>query len=157
MSAHLKILYNYIASHVSITEDIRDIVQETMLAVWQGIKKYNCNSAFRTWVIGITRRKIADYYRIHYKNTSIPFSEIEDFLILENEYESIENSIAVEEAITSLNKIEKELVFLVFNAQLSYTEISGITNIPVGTIKSRMASIKSKLAEQLGMEGEKSD
>jgi RNA polymerase sigma-70 factor (ECF subfamily) len=44
---------------------------------------------------------------------------------------------------------EKELIFLIFTAQLSYIEVEAITKIPLGTIKSRMASIKSKLKKQL--------
>jgi len=149
MSDHLKIIYNYISSHISTTEDIKDIVQETMLAAWKSIKKYDGKASFRTWVIGITRRKIADYYRTLYKNTSVSLSEIEDFWAAENEFDSIVDSVAVEKSMTALGKIEKEIVFLVFNAQLSYSEISEIMHIPVGTIKSKMSNIKAKIRKQL--------
>jgi len=49
----------------------------------------------------------------------------------------------------SLGKIQKEIIFLVFNAQLSHAEISEIMHIPVGTIKSRMSNIKARLRKQL--------
>jgi len=48
MGNHLKIIYNYISSHISATEDIKDIVQETTLAAWKAIKKYDGKAAFRT-------------------------------------------------------------------------------------------------------------
>lgn len=120
-----------------------------MLAAWKGIKKYDGKAAFRTWVIGITRKKIADHYRALYKNTSIPLSEIESFWTAENEFDSIVDSVAIEKSITALDKIEKEIIFLVFNAQLSYAEISEIMHIPVGTIKSKMSNIKARLRKQL--------
>lgn len=150
MNNHLKIIYNYIASRVSNSEDVKDIVQETMLAVWNNIKLYENNSSFKTWVLGITRRKIADYYRTSYKNSAVPLSELEECLSAKDEFENVENSIVLESTKNVLGKTEKEIVFLIFNAQLSYTEISDLTNIPVGTIKSKMSTIKAKLKKQIG-------
>lgn len=149
MKIHLKVIYNYISAHVSENENVKDIVQEAMLSIWKGLNKFNRNSSFRTWCIGITKRKIADYYRISYKNMSISLSEIEDELISETGLHNVETKLAVEKSIEFLGKTEKEILFLVFNAQLSYAEISQIVGIPIGTIKSKMSSIKSKLKTQL--------
>jgi len=43
-------------------------------------------------------------------------------------------------------------LFLAFNAQLTYQEISQVIGIPVGTVKSRMSAIKSKLRKYLEKE-----
>jgi len=40
-------------------------------------------------------------------------------------------------------------VFLAFAARQTYSEISEITGIPLGTVKSKMHSIKKKLRAQL--------
>ena len=50
MSSYLGIIYKYIKSKVSGNEDIKDIVQEIMLAVWQGLKNFERNSSFKTLV-----------------------------------------------------------------------------------------------------------
>jgi RNA polymerase sigma factor (sigma-70 family) len=153
MSIHLKVIYNYINSRIAEKEDVKDILQETMLSVWKGIKGFDNNSSFKTWCFGITKRKIADYYREAYKNATIPIKEVEDVLAVEDEKDSIDTKLIIEKAIASLNQTEKDIVFFAFNAQLSYSEISEIISIPVGTIKSKMSSIKEKLKKQLANGG----
>ena len=85
MGIHLKVIYNYIKSHIAGNEDVKDVLQETMLAVWKGIKNYDGNSSFKTWCFGITRRKIADHYRVAYRNSSISIDEFEDILVMKDE------------------------------------------------------------------------
>lgn len=149
MNLYIKIIYNYVSSRVSGSEDKKDIVQETMLSVWKAMKSFDGNSTFKTWVLGITRRKIADFYRLSYRAVSVSMTDNEDTLIADDEYDTILDKTVVNDALSVLSETERELVFLIFNAQLSYTEISAITDTPVGTIKSRMSGIKSKLKKQI--------
>ncbi len=147
-------IYCYISSHVDTGEDAKDILQETMLSVWNGLKGFDSRSSLKTWVIGITRRKIADYYRLYYKGTPAQLSEFENILSSKDEYDHINSRNDVESAMNVLDNTEKEIVFLAFNVQLTYTEISEIMGIPTGTIKSKMSGIKAKLRKQLEKEGE---
>lgn len=154
MSSYLKIIYNFIYSHVGIKEDIKDIVQETMLAVWNNMNTYENKSSFKTWVLGISKRKIADYYRNNKKNNSCFLSDYDNCIKSEDEFKRVDITIDVRRAIDTLSETDIQLVFLVFYAQLTYSEISETLNIPVGTIKSRMSSIKAKLKKQLETEAE---
>lgn len=63
MNHYLKVIYNYIRIYVTGDEDIKDIVQESMLSIWMSLKNYGGESSFKTWAIGIVRRRIADHYR----------------------------------------------------------------------------------------------
>lgn len=152
MSSHLKVIYNYICIHVKSNEDIQDIVQETMFAVWSSLKSFGNGSSFRTWIIGIARRKICDHYRRTYKIPIVSISDVEDSLMIEDESDKLIKAMDVNNAVMSLNSTEQELIFLAFNAQLTYQEISEVTRIPVGTVKSRMSTIKSKLRKHLEKE-----
>jgi len=152
ISTHLKVIYNYICIHVKNEEDVSDIIQETMLAVWNGLKNFRQDSAFRTWVIGITRRKIYDFYREKYKNTVIPVYEAESALVAGDLSDELTETIDVSNAVLCLSKPEQEIVFLAFGAQMTYQEISEIVGVPVGTVKSRMHAIKSKLRKRLEKE-----
>jgi len=111
MDAHLKVIYNYIYIYVKTDEDIQDIVQETMLAVWSSLKSFRNNSSFRTWVIGIARRKIYDYYRNKYKIPAVSIFDSEYSLMVEDESEKLIKAVDVNNAIISLNSKEQELVF----------------------------------------------
>ncbi len=152
LNRYLKIIYNYTASRISSDEDRKDIVQETMLSVWTAIKSFDGNSTFRTWVLGITRRKIADFYRLSYRTPSVSITDFEDTLIADDDYDAVLDKTVTDSALPVLNEAEKELVFLVFGAELSYGEISELTGLPVGTIKSRMSAVKAKLRKKI--EGE---
>ncbi|MDF2539972.1 MAG: hypothetical protein K0S76_2993 [Herbinix sp.] len=152
MNPYLKIIYNYICMHVSSQEDSKDVLQDTMLAVWQGLLGFDHKSGMKTWIFGIARRKIADYYRRFYRNhrnKTIDILEMSEELHADFEIDRVTDQIAVQDAVGTLNDQDKELVYLIFNAQLTYKQVEQITGINEGTIKSRMYSIRAKLKKQL--------
>lgn len=138
MNQYLSDIYNYIRFKVSNEADINDIIQETMLGIYKGISNYKLDSSFKTWVLSITRRKIADYYRKKYAEFStVP---IEDNLNIK----ASENK-DIDEIISCLPETDHELLNLIFIQGLSYKEVAEIINVPVGTIKSRIYYLKEKL------------
>jgi RNA polymerase sigma-70 factor, ECF subfamily len=42
---------------------IEDILQEILLAAWQALPTYRGDSSLQSWILGIARHKIDDYYR----------------------------------------------------------------------------------------------
>ena len=44
-------------------ELVEDLVQEILLAAWQGLPKFRGEASLRSWILGIARHKIDDYYR----------------------------------------------------------------------------------------------
>lgn len=150
MRDYVKILYNYVYTRVPDSGDIEDIIQETMLAAWQGIGTYNASSSFKTWLIGIANNKISDYFRRRYRSRAETLEGREemtdgfDF----TERAAVKND--VRKALSVLDGEELRLVHLIFNVRLSYSEISELTGISTGTIKSRMSAIKEKLRKRLG-------
>lgn len=144
MSNYMKDLYNYILIRLKSKDDAMDVMQEVMLGVYQSIKYFNGDSSFKTWLFSITRRKIADYYREQYKNETEPIDNYLNSLSYNNEFDLL-SKISIQAVIDSLPLDEKELLYLIFTQQLSHKEIEEITNIPIGTIKSKMYYIKAKL------------
>ncbi len=149
MNPLLNIIYNYIKNHISVYEDSRDVLQDTMLSIWLSLETFTFSSSFKTWCIGITRRKIADYYRKYYKIEYEALGEYENELIAEDQYQKLNDIDTVDKVLSILNEKEKELIFLIFKAELSYSEISEITLIPIGTIKSTISRIKNKARKYL--------
>lgn len=150
MRNYMKSLYNFILLRVPNDEDIKDIIQDTMLSVWQNLGSFDSKSSFKTWVFGIANNKVNDYFRRLYRYRADPINE--DFDLCDD-YDFTEKSTIgtdVTRAVLGLSSKDKELVHLIFNEQLSYSQISEIIGIPTGTIKSRMAAIKEKLKKRLG-------
>ena len=56
-------LLRYALARVKQISVAEDLVQETFLAAIRGHGKFQQQSSLKTWLTGILRRKIADYYR----------------------------------------------------------------------------------------------
>ncbi len=149
MSRYIHIIYGYALARVGNPQDAQDILQETMLAIWRGLGSFEGRSSFKTWLIGISRRKISDHFRNAYKTDQLPLSDAEDNLSADGGMESLSEAIDIKNAVKKLSENERELVFLIFTAQMTYAEASKALEIPLGTVKSRMSAIKTKLKTQL--------
>jgi len=42
-----------------------DVVQDVFLAAWENLGTYRGNSSLQSWLMGIARNKVKDYYRAH--------------------------------------------------------------------------------------------
>jgi len=56
-------LYRYAVPRVANAEDAEDLVQETFLSALEAVSEFRGDSAVRSWLFSILRRKIIDYYR----------------------------------------------------------------------------------------------
>ena len=60
---HGDCLYRYALVRVRRTEVAEDLVQETLLAAVRSREKFGGRSSERSWLVGILKNKIVDYYR----------------------------------------------------------------------------------------------
>jgi RNA polymerase sigma-70 factor, ECF subfamily len=57
-------VYSYVRRRVMPrAEAVEDLVQETFLAAWQNLEKFRGDAELRSWLLGIARHKVEDYYR----------------------------------------------------------------------------------------------
>ena len=60
---HGDCLYRYALVRVRVPEVAEDLVQETLLAAVRSREKFGGRSSERSWLVGILKNKIVDYYR----------------------------------------------------------------------------------------------
>ena len=60
---HVNRVYRYLLARVGTVEDAQDLTSQTFLAALEAIPKYRGKSKFTTWLLGIARHKVADYFR----------------------------------------------------------------------------------------------
>jgi len=89
---HGDYLFKYALARLRDTAKAEDLVQETFLAALKGGKNFAGRSAEKTWLIGIMKNKIADYFRKASRETSFT-----DLLF----YEDQENEQFVGEGFSS--------------------------------------------------------
>jgi RNA polymerase sigma-70 factor (ECF subfamily) len=71
---HGDILYRFALLRVRDPHVAEDLVQETFISAIEGLERFKGGSAVRTWLVGILKHKIIDYFR---KSTrEIPSSDL---------------------------------------------------------------------------------
>jgi RNA polymerase sigma-70 factor (ECF subfamily) len=65
VAAHGDVLYRYAYYRVYDRAAAEDLVQETLLAAWRARENFRGESEVRTWLIGILKRKLIDFFRKH--------------------------------------------------------------------------------------------
>ncbi|NOT83980.1 MAG: hypothetical protein HOP02_04190 [Methylococcaceae bacterium] len=63
LSQHRAMLLRYAFLHLRDHAAAEDAVQDTLLAALHGNESFRSESAIRTWMVGILKHKMADYYR----------------------------------------------------------------------------------------------
>jgi DNA-directed RNA polymerase specialized sigma subunit, sigma24 homolog len=72
---HGDVLYRYALARVRKPDVAQDLVQETFLAAVRGHEKFARQSSVRSWLCGILKHKLCDYYRKLGRETS--FTDLE--------------------------------------------------------------------------------
>jgi RNA polymerase sigma-70 factor, ECF subfamily len=54
------------------SELVEDMMQEILFAAWQALPNFREESSLRSWVLGIARHKVDDYYRRRICETDLP-------------------------------------------------------------------------------------
>ena len=134
-----------------------EILQDTMLAVWRGASSFRGESSVRSWVIAIARRQTRDRLR------SRRLRVVDDAFLADQpssgpgpEVTALDraNLAEVTGAIRELAPAHREVLGLVFGSGLSLPEVAGVLEIPVGTVKSRLAAARTALSRTLSEKGQ---
>jgi len=129
-----------------------EIVQDTMLAVWHGAGSFRGESSVRSWVIAIARRQARD--RLRGRRLRV----VDDSFLADQpgsgpgpEVMALDRAELAEvmDAIRELAPAHREVLGLVFGCGLSLPEVAGVLEIPVGTVKSRLAAARTALSRIL--------
>ena len=135
-----------------------EIVQDTMLAVWRGAGSFRGESSVRSWVIAIARRQTRDRLRGHRW-----LRVVDDAFLADQpspgpgpEVMALDRAELAEVmgAIRDLAPPHREVLGLVIGSGLSLPEVADVLEIPVGTVKSRLAAARTALSRILNKKGQ---
>jgi RNA polymerase sigma factor (sigma-70 family) len=57
-------LYSYLRSRLApMYDQVEDLVHEVFLAAWESLPSYQGSGSLRSWLFGIARHKVEDYFR----------------------------------------------------------------------------------------------
>lgn len=126
--------------------DADDIAQDTFLAAWSGLWRFDGRSSFRSWLCAIAWRKRLSAERSRRRSRR-----------REGAYQppptlqgGLEGGIDVKAALASLPVEQRAVVALCLGADFSHAEAAQALSMPLGTIKSHVQRGRAKLMAALG-------
>ena len=142
-----KINAYFIQNRIKI-ESSEELTQEVLSTVWAKSNLYDFKkSALSTWIFTIARNKKIDFFR---KNSKINFVEedIREFLYQDREVDLIEENEVkkqIEIINNELDEQQKIMIKMNFFENKSHKKIADELEIPLGTVKSRLRNILTKM------------
>jgi RNA polymerase sigma-70 factor (ECF subfamily) len=148
--SHIGPLYGYLKSKLQDEVEIREVLQESFLAVWTKASYYRPERGLPIhWLMTIARNKLFDRWRrvqcLQQKLEDFGGEEVRKRDLSLNGEDIFENRRMVEAAMDSLNEEERSLIHAVYLEGKTQKEYSMETNIPLGTIKWRIQKVLSKM------------
>jgi len=143
---------------IPVAADRKDIAQEVYLKVYKSLPKFRFQSKLSTWIGQITYNTCLHYLEKKRPVLLESFFEDTDISIdnlanagepAENETESRllakELNETMNQAVQQLPAMQQTLIGLYYHQELSLSEISGITNLSEGSLKSHLFRARQQL------------
>ncbi len=148
-------IYGLAFSLTRDSNEAEEVSQRVFIKLWNNINKFSFESAFSTWVYRVAYNTFLNYTREKKRYTNRISLLMEKFRKEPpRQPSSLTANIGIKEAIASaLSEIPGEFALIVIYydvEEMSYAEISGVTGLPEGTVKSRLSRGRKLLRERLG-------
>lgn len=135
-------LLGIISRIINDTEIAEDVLQETLVKIWNSISQYNATKGrLFTWMVNVARNMAIDKvrskdYRNHSKN--------QDLEIHVNTYDQQNNTVykpehlGVKDLVSKLKPDQQKIVDLIYFKGFTHVEVADELEIPLGTVKTRL-------------------
>ena len=158
---HQDALYNYALKIARNADDAQDLLQETYYKAYKNYHQFENGTNSKAWMFMILKNTFINNYRkMKREPAKLDYDDIEDI------YENIKsdqtkdnnldldfyNNLLDDELSAALSKIPSKMreVFLLCDLEgYTYEEIAEITDIPIGTVRSRLHRARKLLQDEL--------
>lgn len=144
-------------------EDAEDLVQETLVRALPRLRRFEGRARLSTYLFRALnnlwknrlrskqRSRLVDWFRGRSEEDDGPAPEPPDPQPLAVELlEAEDRAVAVREAIGKLEPARRLTLLLREVEEMSYEQIAEVTEVPVGTVRSRLARAREDLRRLLG-------
>jgi len=141
---------------LSNRSDAEDVTQATFVAAWQGRQTFDPDrGSLLSWLLGIARRKAVDRIR-----TAVREDRITDTIRALPEPaapaetpERIVDRLVVADELAQLPAEQRRTLELAFYDDLTHPQISAVTGLPLGTVKSHIRRGMANLRRRWEVDG----
>lgn len=149
-------LFNTLVHMAGSREEAEDLMQDAFVQAYVKLETFRGNSAFYTWLYRIAFNLTISHRRKRRAERSVEHTPIVSVNEPLDESESVGDRLEREEraeqlysALAVLSPQRRDILVLRDIEGFSYEEISGILDLPIGTVRSRIHRARLDLREQL--------
>ncbi|WP_100482557.1 RNA polymerase sigma factor SigM [Mycobacteroides abscessus] len=144
---HLRRLYRLARATSRTPEDAADALQEAMLSAHRGAANFRNDAAVTSWLYRIVVNACLDRMRRNKAHSPIELEE--DVYTLEDPSTNVDTSIVIQKALLRLPAEQRAAVIAVDMQGYSVADAAELLGVPEGTVKSRCARARARLAVAL--------
>jgi RNA polymerase sigma-70 factor (ECF subfamily) len=137
-------------------DQAKDVVQETMVTIWQKLKKIKTSQVYKTWIYRIVVNKCYDEMRKRKRNPEFVADEqtwgVISNMISEGPSIALENSeiSKIISILTERLSTKQKAVFVLSDLEgMSNDEISEITGISKSAVKANLYHARKSISEKI--------
>lgn len=150
-------LTRFLTNLVRRPQLVEEVLNDTMMVVWERANSFNGDSKLSTWIFAIAYRKAMKGLRKQQDPIDDP--DAENRICPDPDPEEVSGRDRRRKllfrAMDDLSAAHRAVVELTYFHELNYEEIAGILDCPVGTVKTRMFHARRQLRRQF--DGELTD
>ena len=139
-----------LAYHLVGADDADDVTQDAFVRAWRALPAFRGDSGARTWLLSITRRACADQVRRNVRRRRLA-ARLQHRAALPGGASVVDpgDAHAVSALVDELPTDQREAFVLTQVIGCSYEEAALACDVPIGTIRSRVARARERLVEQV--------
>ena len=150
------LIYTVARRSVANADDAADVTQAVFVAAWQGRQGFDPGAgSLPAWLLGITRRKIADHYRQRGRLPE-PNGDIADLVeqvSVDPAVESVIDRVLLADEIGRLGDPQRRILEMCFFQDMTHAQVASLLDLPLGTVKSHVRRSLERLRERLEVDG----
>lgn len=146
------LIYSVALRSLGDVTEAEDVTQKVFVAAWQGRARYDPTRAkLPTWLIGITRNKIADAYEKRGRDRRIRETLIANTepVVVESETGRVADRMLIADEMAHLPEVPRTVLRMAFYEDLTHAQIAERLQLPPGTVKSHIRRSLIKLRKGL--------
>lgn len=158
MDRYFDIIYYTILKMVYSKKEAEELTLEVFSKAFQNLSSYSEEYAFSTWLFSIATNRGIDYLRRKKGNTITIEEENKegyDSVVLASDSKQQPDELLIKQQIAGelrllvdeLKPFWHDLIEMRYYKELSYEEIAGQLDMPMGTIKNQLYRAKKKLSK----------
>ncbi|HYX87650.1 MAG TPA: sigma-70 family RNA polymerase sigma factor [Gaiellales bacterium] len=129
--------------------EAEDLAQETFLVAWRSLPRFRGDAAFSTWLYGLARSRCADRARRAAVRPRLARHAPAPVESAGSDPEGRHTARAILLVAARLPLVQRQAVLMRDVQGLAYEEIAALQDVPVGTVRSRIAAARRRIAEEV--------